>query len=233
MPESLSDKLDRLKTEFSLGRDSQGQVLLEDERILALTHIFQQEFIIYNRAIHNLDPLGKIIDWSFFNNQEYQVMGPSLRRAILVSVSTYGSVFFTSSQGVGIADATKQYWINRISAIAEKVEKGVNDSMGVRLTFYDLRDTFFARCGNFIVGFGIQDHQLHSKVLSELNNTNYLMRTRLKCAPGAYEELNDAFGMNKLVANLSTQSTQPDGFNQANQAGMVEMLFKFYQGIAF
>lgn len=230
MPERLSDKLDRLKTEFSLSRDRQGRVLPADERMLALTHIVQQEFIVYSRTIHNLAPLGKIIDWSVVEGERFKVLGLNLRRAILMSVSTYGLILFTSPQGVRIADATKQQWINHVSAIADKVEEGVNDSMGVRLTFYDLRDTSFARGGNFIVGFGIQDHQLHSEVLSELNNTNYLMSTRLK---EAHEELSEAFGTSRLMADLHTHRTESDGFSQINQLNMVEMLFKFYQGLAF
>lgn len=231
MLEGLSNKVNRLKTEFTLCKDSQGRVLTADERMLTLTHIVQQEFIIYGRSTPNLASLGKIIDFSVPEDERLKILGPGLRRSILMSVSTHDLVLSTSPQGVGIPDDIKQQRINRISAIASGVEEGINYSGKVRLPFYDLRDAFFARCGNFIVGFGIrQAHNLHTQVLTQLNSIKYLMRIRLK---GAYEELDDHFRMSRLITKLNIYRNEPDGFSQANQADMVEMLFRFYQGLAF
>ncbi len=228
----MREKLISLKQEYSKGTDKQGQVLTPEERILALTHIVQQEFIFDNHTIQNLALLRESIKWSVFNEERFAVLDPAKRRSLLISVVTYGLLFFASSQDVGVAEGIKQQWINQTSVIADKVEEGVNVSDSKRLPFYDLRDSFFTRGANFIVGFGIQNDPggLHLKVLTGLNNTNYLMHTRLGYA---YDELNEAFGMSELVTKLNTQRTESAGFNQANQLKMVEMLFKFYQRVAF
>lgn len=225
----LSEKLTRLKEELVRGVDKQGKVLPVDEKMMAVTHIVQQEFIIHNHRSPTLVNLGNVINPSHITYGVIQILGPDTRRALLMSASTYELAFFISPQGIQTRDAIRQEWISHVSTIADRVENGVNDSDRVRVTFYDLRDAIFARFANAILGYGIPgDRNLHIQVLDKLNRTDNLMKHRLG---KAFKELDDTWGMSRLQTSFRTHRVDPDGFNQTNQLMMVEKLFRFYQGL--